>query len=59
MRPQRVNDAGDRPGMTTLSLIWKCDSCPRGKTISESPPEGWAIDEALETSICPDCLEEE
>lgn len=58
MRPQLINDAGDRPGMTSTSLIWQCDRC-MGKVISESPPDGWDVDEAVDLSTCCDCLEEE
>ena len=56
MRPQLINDAGDRPGTTKTSLVWTCDRC-RMKTIAESPPEKWQIDEAVDLSICPECLE--
>ena len=58
MRPRLVNDAGERPGTTSTSLIWQCDKCG-GKAIAESPPKGWAIDEYVDMSLCPECSEKE
>ena len=58
MRPELVNDAGPRPGTTSTSLVWECDSC-RTRAIAESPPEGWAVDEWVDMSLCPECLEKE